>query len=505
MVASPGLDLLRRQHAAEDAGHKLVKKARAREAHRALPCPRLSLAEFTRRAWHHAGETDQLVWGPHLDFLCEALERVTAGEITRLAINLPPGYSKSALVNVFWPCWEWSLGMTSKFIHAACVRDLATRDSLKVVQLLESDWWRARWPVSKNKNARAKNFFKLSNGGFRRAQSKGSRTTGQRGNRLVTDDLNSVMEVYSKKELASSKNWFWKEWMSRKTSNNDPVIVIGQRLHEDDIFADIRERGGWMMIVLPSEFDPNLASDPRYGPTYDRPDWRTRPGELLHEARFDAEALRASRVEMGSFDYAAQHDQRPTPIEGGLYKRVDFLVYSTQPEPGDFDEIVISTDATFKADVSTSDHVAALVFGRQGPRAYLLDERTGFYTFTETCAMLRELVEEWPEATILLEAAANGEAINDALKRELGRIRMIKPEGSKEARAVACTPLVEAGMVWVPDSRRWPWVREVLDEWCSFPRARYDDRVDALTQVLLKWYGKKGKAKGGIFAPRRIN
>lgn len=504
MVASPGLKHLRSQHAKLDAGKRKVAAARrAGNIPGDLPAPRLSLSEFMRAAWHHAGETDVLVWGPHLEYLCEALERVTSGEIKRLAINLPPGYSKSALVNVFWPAWEWSLGMPSKFIHAACVQDLATRDSLKIVQLLESGWWRSRWPVNKNKNARAKNFFKLSNGGFRRAQSKASRTTGQRGNRLVVDDLNSVMEVYSRANLRRSKDWFWKEFMSRKTSDNDPVVVIGQRLHEDDIFADIRERGGWSIIVLPSEYDPALVTDKRYGPTYDRPDWRTQLGELLHPERFDSSALASALREMGSFDYTAQHRQRPSPMEGGLFKRGDFKVYSIQPELSQFEEIVISLDATFSGDAS-SDHVAALVLGRQGPRALLLDERVGHYTFTETLVMLRELLDEWPGATILIERAANGYALDDVLRQEIGVVRTVKPEGSKEARAVACTPFVEAGMLWVPSDRAWPWVREFLDELCAFPRARYDDRVDALTQVLLKWYGKN-RSSAKRTAPRRVN
>jgi hypothetical protein len=35
------------------------------------------------------------------------LEAVTFGDINRLLINVPPGFMKSLLVNVFWPAWEW--------------------------------------------------------------------------------------------------------------------------------------------------------------------------------------------------------------------------------------------------------------------------------------------------------------------------------------------------------------------------------------------------------------
>lgn len=492
---NPGLALLAARAKAASVGARAVTKARAKGLNVAatLPAPRLSLAEFVRQAWRPSGETDELVWGRHLDFLCDALERVTAGELKRLAINLPPGYSKSAIVNVFWPAWEWSLGMPSRFIHAACVRDLATRDSNKISQLLESSWWCARWPVTKRRASRAKNNFRLNHGGSRLALSKGSRATGQRGNRLALDDLHSVMEVYSPAQRNHAKSWFWKEFMSRLSSSDDPVVVIGQRLHEDDIFSDMRAQEDWVFLVLPSEYNPDLNRDPRYAHTYDRPDWRSERGELLHPQRFGAPALAAAKRAMGSFDYSAQHDQRPAPLVGGLFRRDDFKVYSQAPPLSTLDEVVVSVDASFTAE-ATSDHAAILVVGRAGPRAYLLEDRTGHHTFTETLVVIEELLDEYPGATVLLEKAANGHALDDVLRSRLGVVRLVRPEGSKEGRAVAATVFVEAGLVWVPTERFWPWVKDFLDEVCGFPRARYDDRVDALTQVLLKWYGKKRPA-----------
>lgn len=71
---------------------------------------RRSLAEFVRRAWHESGlepVTQPLLWDWPLDAVCEHLEAVSRGKLTRLLINVPPGSLKSLLCNVFWPAWEW--------------------------------------------------------------------------------------------------------------------------------------------------------------------------------------------------------------------------------------------------------------------------------------------------------------------------------------------------------------------------------------------------------------
>lgn len=484
-----GLALLRRDAARRDPLRDLLEEAKAAPPpERDVPAPRLSLAEFVRQGWD-AVESDALAWGPHLDMVCGALERVTFGEIKRLAINIPPGYSKSLLANVFWPAWEWSLGLTSSYLHATLSRDLATRDSLKIRQLLRSDWFRERWDVPIRDDADTINSFVLARGGNRRALSKGTATTGFRGSRLVVDDLTSATEVYSPAKLRRAKRWFWTEFMSRRNAPSDPVVVIGQRLHQEDVFADMRARGGWTFLVLPSEYDPDLQRDPKLAHTYDVPDWRTTRGALLHPERYDAEALRTAEQDMGRLDYSAQHKQRPSLLDGGVVNRDDFRTYTVAPARAALDEVCIVVDAAFEGE-DGSDRVSLEVWGKAGLRAYLLDEVCANLTFTETLSAIRALVADWPGATILVERKANGSAIINVLKAELGRIVSFTPRDSKMARLVSCTPVIEAGQVWIPDARWWPWIVDTLDEWCGFPRAQYDDRVDTLTMVLIRWFGK---------------
>lgn len=107
-----------------------------------------TLAGFAREAWHVLEPNATLVWNWHLDAICDHLEAVTRGEINRLLINVPPGSSKSLLVSVLWPAYEWT------FPHLRSKRYLTTsfndgpvkRDTRKCRDLILSEWYRALWP-----------------------------------------------------------------------------------------------------------------------------------------------------------------------------------------------------------------------------------------------------------------------------------------------------------------------------------------------------------------------
>jgi len=464
-------------------------KATGQVVPRRVPSPTMGLAEFVRAAWPHV-EPKKLRWGRHLDFICEALERVTSGEIKRLAINVPPGYSKSLLVNVFWPCWEWSQGLATRFLCSAGVAGLAMRDALKTRKILESDWYAARWDTPFRRSANGTAYFELVNGASRRAISKGSRTTGHRGDRLLNDDLMTVMEVYSSARLKWSKDWFNTEFLSRGDDDETPVVVIGQRLHEADIFADLVAQGGWVFIVLPSEFDPELAAQGVH--TYDRPDWRTERGQLLHPERFSAMALARSAREMGRLNYVAQHGQRPSAIDGGVVKRADFRRWRVLPQLHLATQLILAVDATFEGE-DGSDRVSLQMWARFGVNAYLVEEVVAILSFVETLRAIREFLASSPQyknATVLIERKANGHALLNVLRATVPNVRAYEPKGSKTARLVSCTPCIDAGQVWVPDERWWTWAGDCLDEWCAFPRGRYDDRVDTLSMVLITWFGR---------------
>jgi hypothetical protein len=90
-----------------------------------------------------------------------------------------------------------------------------------------------------------------------------------------------------------------------------------------------------------------------------------------------------------------------------------------------------------------------------------------------------------PYAKIGIEAAANGHAIYDQLKRKIPSVYEIKTNGdSKAARAASVQAIVASGVVVLPQHA--PWVDAFVDEVSAFaPGGRgHDDQVDAMVYAL---------------------
>jgi hypothetical protein len=90
----------------------------SRRVFQAVEC-RESLPAFVRSGWDTIEPGTPLVWGRHMDAICDHLAAITSGDIKRLLINVPPGHSKSSLVSVFWPAWMWLLRPDWRLLSAS--------------------------------------------------------------------------------------------------------------------------------------------------------------------------------------------------------------------------------------------------------------------------------------------------------------------------------------------------------------------------------------------------
>lgn len=105
--------------------------------------------------------------------------------------------------------------------------------------------------------------------------------------------------------------------------------------------------------------------------------------------------------------------------------------------------------------------------------------------FTKTLRAIKNMTIKYPEAKLkLIEDKANGPAIISTLRQEISGIVPVNPRGSKEERAAAISPEIEAGNVYLPSPSRAPWINDYIEEWAAFPFGENDDQVDATTQAL---------------------
>ncbi len=220
--------------------------------------------------------------------------------------------------------------------------------------------------------------------------------------------------------------------------------------------------------------------------------------------RFGPPELEELKKSLGPFGAAGQLQQRPSPATGGVFQRHWWRFWqpagaSLPPIPvkqpdGTFrsiepitlpplDETLHSWDMSYR-DLKESDFVVGQHWGRAAARKFLLHQVKGRWDFSRTASEVKKLAEERPAGAKLIENAANGPAIIWALEAQVPGIIAIVPIGSKEARASAISPQVEAGNVFLPHPAIAEWVPAFINECAAFPRGANDDQVDAMSQAL---------------------
>lgn len=461
---------------------------------------RRHLIDFVRGAWRCVEPGTEFVCGRSVEAICNHLESVSRGEIRNLLINVPPGFSKSLLTEVFWPAWEWIERPATRWISVSFDAQLTLRDSRRMLAILQSDWYRRNYGdliVAGDRRIAAGNVANCG-GGWRFTTSVEGKMTGRHCDIMVVDDPLKPQDV-SEATLASCKRW-WTETVPSRFGNQSTGrrVIIMQRLHEEDLAGLVLREPGWEVLRLPMRYEPGAHCRTSIGQ-----DWRTREGELLDPIRFPEDVVARMEREMGSRVAAAQLQQRPAPAAGAIFLRKWFKHY--REPPARFDQYVQSWDCAFK-DTDGSDFVCGQVWGVRGGEYYLLDQVHDRLDLPGTCEAILRMRRAWPKAvTILVEDKANGPAVIQTLGKRVSGLTAIEPEGGKLARANAVAPLYEAGNVWHPGPDRASWVDGTEEEMATFPFAAHDDRVDACSQALNYLYGKRTryaeamKRAGGLF------
>ena len=448
-----------------------------------------SLRCYVEQAWPllEPGIRFQPNW--HIDYLVEHLEAVTAGHMTQLLINMPPRSMKSLLVSVLWPTWEWIQHPATRWIFASYAESLAIKHSMDRRTVLQSDWFQQRWGdrVRLASDQNEKREFLNTQRGHMVATSIGGSILGKGGNRIVVDDPHNATQAESDTQRETAIAFFSRTLSTRlDNKNTDAMVVVMQRLHERDLSAVCLDLG-FTHVCLPAEAEtPTTLVFPRSGRRLSRT-----VGDVLWPEREGREVLARQRRLLGSAAYEGQYQQRPSPAGGTIFQRAWWRYYNELPKDL---ELAQSWDMAFK-DKAENDFVVGLVAGRRDADIYLIDRVKGQWSFSESCRQVQALSRRYPKArSILIEDAANGPAIIDALKHKLPGLIAVQPQGGKVARAQAAQPRVEAGNVYLPNPRPYgrliperEWVEDFMHQLTAFPNATHDDDVDAFSQLLVRW------------------
>lgn len=480
------------------------------------------LVNFIRLAWPiiEPGDGSEYVHGWHIDYIAEHLMAMSEGVefedgslYNRLMIAVPPGSMKSLMVNVFLPAYEWG-PMNKPHLRYICVshsQELAIRDGLKMRRLVESDWYRERWPhVVLQRDQNQKQKFENTAMGFRQCCAINS-ITGARADRIICDDLLSTSDAASQQIKDTTNQQFFEAIPTRLVNpKRSSIIVIQQRLAEDDIIGSIISRQlPFDYLMLPMRFDPSRSEPSMLGLS----DPRKREGELLFPDRFPPEVVERDEEIMGKWATAAQFQQSPEPRGGGIIQR-SFWQEWKRPNFPPFDYILASLDTAYTTKTE-NDPSAMTVWGvwsggdqtAQVTRSYSADgtmaqmERT--YTQEHPKCMLmtawserlelHELVERVRETMLdygvdklLVENKASGYSVAQELRRVYGYddfgVQLVDPKGQdKLARLYSIQHLFSEGLIYAPNRS---FADLVINQAAQFPKGKHDDLVDTTSMAL---------------------
>lgn len=448
--------------------------------------------KFIKGAWHLIEPNTVFSSNWTTEAVGIHLEATLDGTIRNLLINIPPRFSKSLIVNVFFPAWVWTKKPSKQFIFSSYAENLAIRDSIKCRTIVESDWYRSRWPnVTIRKDQNTKKEWVLNQGGHRIITTVGGSGTGKGGDYVIADDPNDAKHARSPAKLEDVQYW-WDNTMSTRLSNPKTgiKIVIQQRIAEGDLTGHIVKQGGYEHLIIPMKYDPEATKVTSIG--WEDP--RNEVDQLAWPERFGESEVAELRLRLGSDGYAGQLQQRPAPKGGKIVKKAWLKTYDELPQ---MDRTVLSVDCSFK-DEETSDFVVLGLWGIRGPHKYLIHLVRDKLDIIATIAEIRDIHSRFNGINYtLIEDKANGSAIITMIKDKIKGVIPFSPgQDSKSARLNAVAPQIEAGNLFIPNKyyelnrERFAWCTDVLDiyvdELILFPKASHDDCVDMTTQLFLK-------------------
>lgn len=488
-----------------------------------------SFYEFTKEAWS-SFDPAEFVDNWHLKDICDHMQAVAEGYISRLLLNEPPRTGKTAIISICFCAWIWAqrkrgplMGPQVAFFYASYAEKLSLEHSIKCLRLIQSRWYQQRWGNRFKMIRESAGHIENDKGGYRMASSVDAKATGYGADILIADDPHLVKEAESQTVREDTVRW-WSETMPSRLNNRrtGAMIVVMQRVHEGDLSGAILASGNeYVHFCVPMSYVPckhvnawvggkvkTLLGDDADEVDDDNIFWmdrRTEEGELLWPGRFPASEVYKLERELGPYAYAGQYQQTPAPRGGGIIREEWWRTWDKEtaeknggvPEkyPG-FEYILAALDTAY-TEKEENDPSALSLWGmwrdpNGNPMIFLM------FCWQERL-LLHDLVsrvgadcKRFKVDRLIIEDKAAGHSVSQELARLFGTfdfgIELVNPRTGfikspdKVARLQTVVHLFAEGLVYAPDKS---WADEMIKQCALVPRAIHDDLADTCSMALL--------------------
>ena len=188
----------------------------------------------------------------HIDAIVHQLMRVQAGDISRLLINQPPRSLKSICVSVAYVAWLLGHDPSRRVIVVSYANEFAAELHRQFRMIIDAPWYRALFPAMRPARDSGTELVTTA-GGSRYATSVGGTLTGRGADLIIIDDPLKAEEAMSEPARKRVIDWYAGTLVSRlNDKENGPIVVVMQRLHENDLAGHLLDQGGWEHLDLPA-------------------------------------------------------------------------------------------------------------------------------------------------------------------------------------------------------------------------------------------------------------
>lgn len=435
---------------------------------------RTDLLTFTQTMFRARKGADMKLNG-HQVAVCNALERVVIGKCPRLIINIPPRSGKTELAVINFIAWCMGNWPDSEFIHASYSKRLATANTYAVRATMQHEKYQQIFSHTElMADSKAKDEFRTAQGGIVYATGAEGAITGYGagkmrdtfGGAIIIDDPHKAGEANSTIMRQNVLDWFSTTMESRKNSRHTPIIVIMQRLNEQDLAGWLASGGNgehWEVLSIPAV---------------------TADGNSFWPEQFELSMLERLRA-ANSYVFAGQYMQRPSPEGGGIFKESWLRQWQVLPQ---LEHRMIYADTAMKTgqenDFSVFQHWGK---GKDG-KIYLLDMIRGKWEAPQLLAQARAFWDKCKNAEkstlrqMRIEDKASGTGLIQQLKQGGVPVAGIPRDKDKITRGYDAAPQIEAGNVLLPE--RGEFLSDLLHEMSVFPMGAHDDCVDPLMDAI---------------------
>ena len=296
-------------------------------------------------------------------------------------------------------------------------------------------------------------------------------STGAQGGVLVMDDpLKSADALYPNKRNHVN-DLFWEVAKNRLNGQQTPIILIMQRLHEDDLTGHILE-------AMPGRFHHLKI------PVY-RED-----GNVLWPAMYSKEEAELDSKSRPQY-FAGQYLQEPAPLEGGIWKK-DWFIEVGKHEVPEGIKWELFLDGAYTKDTK-NDPSGILIGGvdRDTKTVYIKHREAVRMEMPRLIKHIQNLVDVHDVSIVLAEPKAIGLTAVQLLREAGVPARKIKSRWAaknKDEKANDCAPKIAGGKVFIVKGS---WNAEYLHQVSTFPNGKHDEDVDNTAYLIERYLLRK--------------